>query len=205
LQENAMSANGIADTAPTSIPADSAAPASRASWSGLLKISLVAVPVKAYPATTTSSETHFHQLHAGCGQRVRHEKHCPIHGKLDVGALAKGYEYAPGQCLALDEEQLDRLRPIQDRALCLERFLDAAQLDPALLAGRTLYLVPDGLAAQQPYLVLTQALAQRHKWALGVSVGLEVGHFVGQGQVWPTQVDVGHGEPPGRCRCSSFR
>src|SRR5882724_1300816 len=54
----------------------------RANWSGLLKVSLVAVPVKAYPAAISSQETHFNQLHAGCGQRIRYEKHCPLHGKV---------------------------------------------------------------------------------------------------------------------------
>ena len=38
------------------------APRGRASWSGLLRLSLVAVPIKAYPAV--SSETvRFNQLH----------------------------------------------------------------------------------------------------------------------------------------------
>src|SRR5260370_18589653 len=58
-------------------------------------------------------------------------------------------------------------RPAKDRALCLERFLDAGQLDPALFSGRSLHLLPDGPAAHHPYAVLTVALRQRGKWALG--------------------------------------
>ena len=38
---------------------------------------------------------------------------------------------------------------------------------PALFSGRTLYLMPDGLAAQHGYAVLTQVLGQRQKWAVG--------------------------------------
>jgi DNA end-binding protein Ku len=128
---------------------------------------LVAVPIKAYPATTTSSETHCHQLHADCGQRIRYEKHCPHHGKVEAGAIVSGYPYAPNQYLVLDDDQLDQLRPAQDRALCLERFLDPDQFDPALFSGRTLYLLPDGLAAQHPYAVLRQALQERRQWAVG--------------------------------------
>jgi DNA end-binding protein Ku len=127
----------------------------------------VALPVKAYPATTTTSETHCHQLHADCGQRIRYEKHCPCHGKVETGAIVSGYPYAPDQYLVLDDDQLDQLRPAQDRALCLERFLDPDQFDPALFSGRSLYLLPDGLAAQHPYAVLRQALQDRHKWAIG--------------------------------------
>jgi DNA end-binding protein Ku len=132
-----------------------------------LKLSLVAIPVKAYPATTSGPETHLHQLHAGCGQRLRHEKRCPVHGPIEAGAIVSGYQYAPGQCVPIDEAELAKLRPACERALTLERCLDGQQPDPALFSGRSLYLLPDGPAAQHAYTVLTQALHQRGKAALG--------------------------------------
>ena len=78
---------------------------------------LVAVPVQAFPAVASAPDSRCHQLHAGCGQRIRHEKRCPTHGPLDTGALVRGYEYARGQFLVLDESELERLRPAADRAL----------------------------------------------------------------------------------------
>src|SRR5437660_265031 len=131
--------------------AGSASARGRASWSGLLQLSLVSVPVKAYPAACTSQQVHFNQLHAGCGQRIRYEKHCPVHGKVEAGAIISGYAYAPEQYVVIDQAELEPLRPPQERALCLERFLDPHELDPALFSGRTLYLAPDGLAAQHAY------------------------------------------------------
>jgi DNA end-binding protein Ku len=153
--------------APPTAAGSAMAPASRASWSGLLRLRLVTVPVKAYPAVISAPELQRHQFHAGCGQRVRYEKHCSIHGKLEAGAIVTGYEDAPGHCIVLDEEELERLRPSSERALSLERFLDPEQLDPTLFSGRTLYLLPDGLAARHPYLVLAQMFQERKKWALG--------------------------------------
>jgi DNA end-binding protein Ku len=144
-----------------------AVPRGRASWSGLLRLSLVTVPVKAYPATATTPEQPCHQLHAGCGHRIRYEKRCPQHGPVDAAAIVRGYPYAPDQYVLIDDDQLEQLRPAQDRALCLERFLDAEQFDPALFSGRSLYLLPDGRAAQPPYAVVTQALHDRRKWGLG--------------------------------------
>src|SRR5262245_30916955 len=144
-----------------------AVPRGRASWSGLLRLSLVAVPVKAYPATTTTTETHCHQLHADCGQRIRHVKHCPVHGPVASAAVVSGYAYARDQYVVLDDDQLDRLRAPTERALCLEHVLDARDLDPALFAGRSLYLVPNGPVAHYPYAVLRQAFAERGKWAVG--------------------------------------
>src|SRR5438105_1341215 len=168
-----MSANPfclVADPAAESATATAAAPRGRASWSGLLRLSLVAIPVKAYPATSTTPELSFHQLHAGCGQRIRYDKRCPLHGSVEAGAIVRGYTYAPDQHLVLDEAELDRLRPAKDKALTLERFLDAAQVDPVLFAGRSLYLWPDGPAARHPYGVLVQAMQQRRKWALACGV-----------------------------------
>ena len=157
----------VADPAAESMAAPAAsAPRGRASWSGLLRLSLVAIPVKAYPATSTAPELAFHQLHAGCGQRIRYDKRCPVHGSVDAGAIVKGYEYAPEQHLVLDEAELDQFRPAKDKALTLDRFLDPAQVDPVLFAGRSLYLWPDGPAARHPYGVLAQAMQQRKKWAL---------------------------------------
>ena len=139
----------------------------RASWSGLLRLSLVAVPVKAYPASTSSHDVHFNQLHADCGQRIRYEKHCPVHGKVEAAAIASGYPVAPDRYVIIEEAELEKLRPAQDRALTLERFLEPGQVDPVLYSGRSLYLMPDGPAARHPYAVLAQAMQERGKWAIG--------------------------------------
>jgi len=153
----------------TTIPplTGSASSRGRASWSGLLQLSLVTIPVKAYPAACTSQQIHFHQLHAGCGQRIRYEKHCPLHGQVQAGAIVSGYAYAPDQYVILDPAELEALRPAKERALVLERFVAPEDVDPALFSGRTLYLMPDGLAAQHAYAVLAEGLGQRRKWALG--------------------------------------
>jgi DNA end-binding protein Ku len=143
------------------------APASRgrSSWSGLLRISLVAIPVKAYPAvSSTSASPHFHLLHAGCGQRIGYQKHCPCHGLVDT--IVRGYEYAPGQHVLVEPEELDKLRPARDKALVLEQFISIDEINPTFLAGRSLYLVPDGAAAQHPYGVFAEALKQAGKGAL---------------------------------------
>ena len=142
------------------------APRGRASWSGLLRLSLVAVPVQAYPAVSSTEAVQLNQLHSGCGQRIRYEKRCPIHGPVDAALIARGYEYAPDQYVIVEPEELERIRPSQEKALTLVQFVEPEQLDLALLSGRTLYLMPQGLAAHRPYQVLQQALQQRGRWGL---------------------------------------
>jgi DNA end-binding protein Ku len=152
---------------PAPLPPPSAVPRGRPSWSGLLRISLVAVPVKAFPAVSSASASHFHLLHAECGQRIQYHKSCPQHGPLTADAIAKGYERGPRQYVIVEPEELDQLRPARDKALVLDQFVPLAAIDPTFFAGRSLYLFPDGAAAQHPYAVLAEALQETRKGALG--------------------------------------
>jgi DNA end-binding protein Ku len=152
---------------PETLPFTGTTPYGRPSWSGLLQFSLVGIPLKAYPAVRTRDVPSAHLLHADCGTRLTYAKHCPVHGPVDSAAIVRGYEYGPGRHVIAQPDDLDQLRPVQDKALRLERFLAPAQLDPLLFAGRSLYLVPDGPAAEPAYGVLRIALAQRERWALG--------------------------------------
>jgi DNA end-binding protein Ku len=133
-----------------------------------LRISLVAIPIKAYPAVTGSSRgPQAHLLHADCGQRITYHKHCPRHGPVPADAIVKGYEYAPDRYVVVDSQELDHLRPARDQALLLEQCIPVAQVDASLFAGRSLHLLPDGAAAQHPYAVLAEALAAAGQGALG--------------------------------------
>jgi DNA end-binding protein Ku len=146
------------------------APAARGrpSWSGLLRLSLVTVPVKAYAAVSSSAATsRFHFLHAGCQQRIAYRKHCPQHGAVEAEAIVRGYEYTPDHYVVVEPQELEPLRPARDKALILEQFVPLAEVDPTFFAGRSLHLVPDGVAAQHPYGVLAEALQRSGKAALG--------------------------------------
>jgi DNA end-binding protein Ku len=125
------------------------------------------VPVKAFPAVSSAAPSHFHLLHAECGQRIQYHKSCPQHGPVTADAIAKGYEYAPRQYVVVEPEELDQLRPARDKALVLDQFVPAAAIDPTFFAGGSLYLFPDGPAAQHPYAVLAEALQETRKGALG--------------------------------------
>lgn len=163
-----MSNDSVSPVPEAAVAAGTAtAPRGRASWSGLLRLSLLTFPVKAYPVAVSSQEIHLNQLHADCGQRIRYEKHCPVHGQVDAGAIARGYEYAPGQYVTLDDAELDRLRPAKDKALTLEQCVGPGQVDPISYSGRSLYLLPDGAAAHRAYALLAQAMQEHGKWALG--------------------------------------
>ena len=77
----------------------------RPSWSGLLQLSLVGIPLKAYPAVRSRTVPSCHQLHQGCGQRIRYAKQCPVHGDVDAAAIVRGYEYGPDQHVLVEPDE----------------------------------------------------------------------------------------------------
>jgi DNA end-binding protein Ku len=51
--------------------------AARPTWKGYLKISLVNIPIKVFPATESSGTISFNQLHAECQTRIQQKRWCP--------------------------------------------------------------------------------------------------------------------------------
>ena len=70
---------------------------------------------------------------------------------MDLSAIVRGYQYAPDQYVIVEPEELDQLRPAKDKALVLEQFVAVQDVDPVFFAGRSLFLLPDGVAARHPY------------------------------------------------------
>ena len=51
--------------------------AARPTWRGHLKVSLVTVPIRVFPATDHASSISFNQLHSTCQTRIQQKKWCP--------------------------------------------------------------------------------------------------------------------------------
>jgi DNA end-binding protein Ku len=145
--------------------------APRSSWKGYLRLSLVSVPVQAFNAAASDGgEIHFHQLHATCHSRIRYEKVCPVHGEVSNDEIVRGYEYAKGKYVVVDDDEIDKLRTDADRAITIDTFIAPHAIDPAYFDGRTYYLVPDGPMGNKPYAVLLRALLDEDRWAIGQAV-----------------------------------
>ncbi len=149
------------------ISESNAAPASRASWCGQLRIGDLCVPVKAYSAIATPPETPLRQLHVGCGQRIEYRKWCPKHGPVSQDQIVKGYPYQPDQYVELSQSELDQLYPTDDKTIHLVHFLKPSFFDPLLFAGRSLYLAAANPAARRPFVMVQRALERSAKWGLG--------------------------------------
>src|SRR5712691_10028233 len=132
--------------------------AARATWKGYLKISLVNIPVKVFPATETSGTISFNQLHAECQTRIQQKKWCPqCNREVPNSEIVKGYEFEKGQYVVLSEEDVDKVRPESTRVIDLVRFADESSIDP-MYVDRTYYLAPDGGVASDAFAVMREGM-----------------------------------------------
>src|SRR5258708_1482283 len=132
--------------------------AARATWKGYLKISLVNIPIKVFPATESSGSISFNQLHAECQTRIQQKKWCP-HCEREVPntEIVKGFEFEKGRYVVMSEDDRERARPESTRVIDLVQFADAASLDP-MYVDRTYYLAPDAGIAADAFAVMRDGM-----------------------------------------------
>ena len=109
----------------------------RPTWKGHLRLSLVTIPLEAYPANSPGPAVPLNQLHEECGSRIRYKKTCPIHGEVETDEIVSGYQYARGQYVIIEPDELDQLRSERDKSINVDRFVPAGSIDPAYHSGRT--------------------------------------------------------------------
>jgi DNA end-binding protein Ku len=119
--------------------------AARATWKGFLKISLVNIPIKVFPATEQSGSISFNQLHGECQTRIQQKKWCPhCNREVPNSEIVKGFEFEKGRYVVLSEEDFEQVRPASTRVIDLVQFADDSSIDP-MYVDRTYYLAPDGM------------------------------------------------------------
>ena len=130
----------------------------RPTWKGSLRLSLIAIPIRVFPATSAASDVSFRQLHRKCHTPIQLKKWCP-HCEEEVSAedIVKGYESSKGHFVLVEEEEIAKLRPESTRVVDLSHVIDAQAIDPIYIE-RTYYLTPDTKAAGSAFAVMREAL-----------------------------------------------
>src|SRR6476619_4592626 len=139
----------------------------RSSWKGYLKLSLVSVPVKGYTANVASAEIRLNQLHSECHSRIRYQKVCPIHGEVPKEEIVSGYEYAKGEYVIIEPEEIAKLRGERERAVTIDAIVSQHTIDPVYFTDKTYYLTPDGAVGQKPFALIQKCLADEELQAVG--------------------------------------
>jgi DNA end-binding protein Ku len=130
----------------------------RPTWKGYLKISLVNIPVKVFPATDAAATLSFNQLHAECQTRIQQKRWCPkCEREVPNTDIVKGYEFEKGRYVVVEEEDLQKVRVESTRVINLERFTEDTAIDPIYLE-RPYYLAPDGPVARDAFAVIREGM-----------------------------------------------
>ncbi len=139
--------------------ADNARMPARPTWKGFLKVSLVNIPVKVFPATESSATLSFNQLHAECQTRIQQKRWCP-HCEREVPntELVKGYEFEKGRYVVVTDEDVQKVRVESTRVINLVQFADDSEIDP-IYVDRAYYLAPDGPVAADAFAVMREGMA----------------------------------------------
>lgn len=135
--------------------------AARPTWKGYLKISLVNIPIRVFPATDTAATVSFNQLHRACGSRIQQKKWCAqCQAEVATTDIVKGYEFEKGRYVTMEEDDLAKVRPSSTRVIDVMQFADAATIDPVYIE-RPYYLAPDGQVAADAFAVMREGMTGR--------------------------------------------
>jgi DNA end-binding protein Ku len=132
--------------------------AARPTWKGYLKISLVNIPIKVFPATDAGATLSFNQLHGECQTRIQQKRWCPkCEREVANTDIVKGFEFEKGRYVVIDEEDVEKVRVESTRVINLEKFTDDTAIDPIYLE-RPYYLAPDGPVAREAFAVIREGM-----------------------------------------------
>ena len=133
--------------------------AARSTWKGFLKVSLVNIPIRVFPATDAAATVSFNQLHRECRSRIQQKRWCPsCQTEVPNTDLVKGYEFEKGKYVVLDEEDISKVRSESTRVINIVQFADAKTIDPVYVE-KPYYLAPDGNVAAEAFAVMREGMA----------------------------------------------
>jgi len=140
--------------------------ATRPTWQGYLRLSLVSCPVALYTATSRTGEVHFNMLSKETHNRIKMIPTDPETGPVDRSEIVKGYEIEKGHYVVITDEEIKSVRLETTRTLDIERFVDDEDID-RLYWNDPYFLAPDGDMAVEAFAVIREAMKKAGKVALG--------------------------------------
>jgi DNA end-binding protein Ku len=139
----------------------------RTIWNGSLSFGLVTIPV-GLAVAQQRRDVSFRTLHRECGTPIKQKRFCPLHERdVEAEELVKGWEFAKGQFITVEESDLESVELRRSRSIELLRFVPLAEVDP-LYFDRGYYLAPAAdPVGQRPYALLVRALEDTAMAAIG--------------------------------------
>ena len=140
--------------------------ATRPTWQGHLKLSLVTCPVALYTATSSASDVRFHLINPATHNRIRMVTTDPDTGPVERADLVKGYEVSAGEYVLFDEADFDKVRLESTKTIAIDQFVNEADID-RLYWDDPFYVVPEKGVGVEAFAVIREAMKAAGKIALG--------------------------------------
>jgi DNA end-binding protein Ku len=150
-------------------------------WSGNLRLSLVLVLVRLFPATSSEGTIAFRMIHKPSGKPIKYLKGVETEQgfeEVPEEEIIKGYEHTKGHHVLINPEEIDALKLEAKHTIDMVRFVDLDQIDSRYFE-KPYYLLPDGDEADEGYVVLRDAFAKSKKMAIGQLIMHGREHLVG--------------------------
>jgi DNA end-binding protein Ku len=135
--------------------------APRAYWKGYLKLSLVSCPIALYPAVSASERVSFNRVNKKTGNRLKQlmvdaDSGQPVE-KEDMG---RGYEYAKGQYLFVEDDELDKIKIESTHTIDITTFVPRNEIDDRYV-DTPYYLAPTDKVGQEAFTVIRDAMKDK--------------------------------------------
>ena len=127
-----------------------------ASYKTAIKFKDLYIPVKMLKVSHDSS-IELNQLCKNSKERVRYRKYCPSCDKeITKDDIVKGYCYAEGKYVILEQSDIDSITTDEDKTLTIEYFCKPKEISD-LLIDKSYYLIPE-MDAEKDYQLLRRAM-----------------------------------------------
>src|SRR5437868_10553633 len=141
--------------------------ATRPTWQGHLRLSLVTCPVALYPATSEAETVRFNLINPVTNNRIKMKTVDAGTGEeVSRGDLVKGFEVAKGEYVLFDKEELDAVKLESTRIIDIEKFVPRSSID-RLYWDTPYHLVPSGKTGVEAFAVIREAMKLKGMVALG--------------------------------------
>ena len=138
----------------------------RSIWRGVLSFGMVAIPVRMYLATESTSKVSFNLLCPEHKSRIKNKRWCP-EGEHEVtwGDVIRGYEYEKGTYVVMEDDDLEKLPLKSSKAIDIAGFIADEELPGPIYYQAAYYLEPEK-AATKPYALLKKTLEKTKRVAI---------------------------------------
>lgn len=141
--------------------------APRAYWKGYLKLSLVSCPIALYPASSSAAKVSFNRVNKKTGNRLKQQNVDSITGEpVEKDDIGRGYEFAKGQYIMVEDEELEKIQIESTHTIDIERFVPREEIDDRYL-DTPYYIAPTDKVGQEAFAVIRDAVREKKMVALG--------------------------------------